>query len=112
MYNKFKNLIDINNFYKLVEIKCFNHYDDVETIANFFKEFKLNKKQENYICNKISTFVKHDKEFNNVKIVVDTLQMLVFIKKDYPDYKVYFREKINLFLYNVYISITSKIGNF
>ena len=96
LYNKFKNLIDINNFYKLVETKCFNYYDDVETIANFFKEFKLNKKQENYICNKISTFVKCDKEFNNVKIVVDTLQMLVFIKKAYPDYKVNFREKINI----------------
>ena len=96
MYNKFKNLIDINNFYKLVETKRFNNYDDIEIIANFFKEFKLNKKQENYICNKISTFAKHNKEFNNVKIVVDTLRMLVFIKKAYPDYKVNFREKINI----------------
>ena len=96
LYNKFKNLIDINNFYKLVETKCFNYYDDIETIANFFKEFKLNKKQENYICNKISTFIKCDKEFSNVKIIVDTLRMLVFIKKAYPDYKVNFREKINI----------------
>ena len=96
LYNKFKNLIDINNFYKLVETKCFNYYDDVETIANFFKEFKLNKKQENYICNKISTFVKCDKEFSNFNIVVDTLRMLVFIKKAYPDYKVNFRKKINI----------------
>ena len=96
LYNKFKNLIDINNFYKLVEIKRFNNYDDIETIANFFKEFKLNKKQENYICNKINSFVKCDKEFSNFNIVVDTLRMLVFIKKAYPDYKVNFREKINI----------------
>ena len=96
LYNKFKNLIDINNFYKLAEIKSFIHHGDIEILANFFKQFKLNKKQENYICNKISTFVKCDKEFSNFNIVVDTLRMLVFIKKAYPDYKVNFREKINI----------------
>ena len=96
LYNKFKNLIDINNFYKLAEIKSFIHHGDIEILANFFKQFKLNKKQENYICNKINSFVKCDKEFSNFNIVVDTLRMLVFIKKAYPDYKVNFREKINI----------------
>lgn len=85
-YNEFKNLIDINNFYKIAKVGLIMKKDVLE----FFKMFNLTKQQENNFCNKIYKSIYAERPY----IIRDTFRMVNAIKKTNPEYSIDFKLSI------------------